>query len=232
MALPVPPERPVADTPVLIAQEQEMLGRCEVAIENLKVAFWAAGKALQVVRDGRLYRAEHGTFEEYVTERWGMSRGQADKLVRMWPVAQAMFESSGGDSNGLTRIRVKPLNQAVAWELVPVAERHDVPAATNVYRATAESSGEGRDVTAAVVRDVVREVVKETPKGEPVDPAKVTAAAEAAWSRAGQPRTPKPRKAPLATPALPWESPESLNKLLRREMSPENRQTLAKLLAD
>lgn len=226
LALPAPPERPVADTPVLIAQEQEVLGRCEVAIENLKVAFWAAGKGLQVVRDGRLYRADYATFEEYVTDRWGMSRGQADKLIRMWPVAQAMFESSASDSNGLTRIRVKPLNQAIAWELVPVAERHDAPGAASVYRAAAESGGEERQVTAAIVRDAVREIVRSTPKGAPVDPATAEAAVAAAWSRAGEPRQQKQR----GGVAMPWDSPERVHALLRAEMSLENRRTLAKLL--
>lgn len=230
LALPAPPERPVADTPVLIAQEQEVLGRCEVAIENLKVAFWAAGKGLQVVRDGRLYRADYATFEEYVTDRWGMSRGQADKLIRMWPIAQAMFESASDDSNGLTRIRVKPLNQAIAWELVPVAERHDIPGAANVYRAATESGGAGREVTAAIVRDAVREIVRGTPKGEPVDPEVAAAAAEAAWSRASEPRQQKRRAGIAGGVALPWGSPERLNTLLRAEMSPENRRTLAKLL--
>ena len=32
---------------------------------------------LGTIRDGRLYRADHATFEEYCRERWGFARGFA-----------------------------------------------------------------------------------------------------------------------------------------------------------
>ena len=51
-------------------REQADLATCEAALDNLRVAFWAAGKALQVIRDARLYRDTHATFEDYVEQRW------------------------------------------------------------------------------------------------------------------------------------------------------------------
>lgn len=42
LKLPAPPQKPIASSPVLITEEEDVFARCEVATENLKVAFWAA----------------------------------------------------------------------------------------------------------------------------------------------------------------------------------------------
>ncbi|WP_137982457.1 hypothetical protein [Streptomyces violaceusniger] len=240
LKLPAPPSTPVADTPVLITEEQDVFVRCEVAIENLKVAFWAAGKALEIIRGGRLYRADYTSFDDYVDQRWGMSRGQADKLIRMWRVAEALFESTPSDSNDPTRIRVKKLNQAVVWELVPVAEGYDVDVATTVYRTAVEADETA--VTADVLRGVVQGIRKALPKsGDAVDRGVLTKAVQTALktvatkkkAKQGKGTASKKASAPAdVPPALPWESPEALNRLLRKHMSVENRRTLGKLLTE
>src|ERR1700676_3052863 len=73
---PVPPAAPVisarsvpaphtsAEHGQLSVSEQADLATCEAALDNLRLAFAAAGKALQVIRDARLYRSTHDTFEE------------------------------------------------------------------------------------------------------------------------------------------------------------------------
>ncbi|MGV9779480.1 hypothetical protein, partial [Streptosporangium sp. NPDC003464] len=81
------------------------------------------GKALQVIRDGRLYRATHPTFEEYTIDRWEMSRTQADRLIRAWPLAER-----------LAPIGVKIINESQVRELIPLANRHGEEAATTVYQ--------------------------------------------------------------------------------------------------
>jgi hypothetical protein len=40
------------------------------------------GEALAEIRDSRLYRIEHGTFEDYCREKWGMSRTMAFDTMR------------------------------------------------------------------------------------------------------------------------------------------------------
>ena len=40
-----------------------------------------SGLALMEIRDGRLYRAEFGTFEEYCNQRWGWERAHAYRLI-------------------------------------------------------------------------------------------------------------------------------------------------------
>src|SRR6266536_3079623 len=58
---------PGTDTPTNLRARP--LAACEAALDNLRVAFWAAGKALQVIRDARLYRSTHATFEDYAEQR-------------------------------------------------------------------------------------------------------------------------------------------------------------------
>lgn len=234
LKLPAPPPHPIADTPVLIGEEQEVFVRCEAAIETLKWAFWAAGKALQIVRDGRLYRGTHQNFDEYLGDRWDMTRGQADKLIRTWPIAESLFDSQ---SNSLTPIGVKKLNQATVWELVPVADQHGIEAAGIVYRAAVEV--DGVPVTAAVIHAAVKAV----PKGETFDPKVTSAAVRKAVGKlatAARQSIPKRRSAgtaagpatgqPDIVDALPWDSPDALDRLLRERMTTEDRATLAKLL--
>jgi hypothetical protein len=125
----------------LSASEEADLVTCEAALDNLRVAFWAAGKALQVIRDARLYRNTHATFEDYVEQRWDMSRPQAYRLIDAWPLAESL--SPMGDK----------LNERQVRELLPLADRHGQDAAVTVYRAVAEA--DGIQVTAAVLHEVV-----------------------------------------------------------------------------
>jgi hypothetical protein len=121
--------------------ERADLATCEAALDNLRVAFWAAGKALQVIRDARLYRDTHATFEDYVELKWDMSRAQAYRLIDAWPLAESL--SPIGDK----------LNESQIRELLPLADRHGRDAAVTVYRTVAEA--DGSHVTAALLRRVV-----------------------------------------------------------------------------
>ncbi|WP_157570853.1 hypothetical protein [Microtetraspora malaysiensis] len=139
-AVPAPYE--TANIGELTVAERDDLAACESAIDTLRVAFWAAGKALQVIRDARLYRTTHPTFEAYVGERWEMTRTQADRLIRAWPLAER-----------LTPIGVKIINEAQIRELLPLADQHGQDAAVTVYRTVAEAGGVR--VTAALLKGVV-----------------------------------------------------------------------------
>ncbi|MFC9324620.1 hypothetical protein [Kitasatospora sp. NPDC057015] len=50
-----------------------------------------AGPALWEIHDRRLYRASHATWEEYLTERWSLSRSYAHRLLEMIPVQAALL---------------------------------------------------------------------------------------------------------------------------------------------
>ncbi|WP_018504901.1 hypothetical protein [Parafrankia discariae] len=140
-ALPDPYEA-IGDSPNLIDTERQDLALAEAAIDSLRVAFWVAGKALQLIRDARLYRGTHDTFEDYVTERWDMQTSQAYRLIQAWPLAERL--SPMGDK----------INERQVRGLLPIASRHGQDAAVAVYQTVAET--EGLRVTAAVLDEVVR----------------------------------------------------------------------------
>jgi N6-adenosine-specific RNA methylase IME4 len=65
----------------LTEYEQSELTRLEAIIETHLIAKQSAGEALLKIRDERLYRGTHATFEAYVRERWRIERRYALYLV-------------------------------------------------------------------------------------------------------------------------------------------------------
>lgn len=66
---------------VLTPGESSELSSCEEIIETGLKTFIEVGVALTTVRDKRLYRAQYGTFAQYVETRWGMKARQAQRLM-------------------------------------------------------------------------------------------------------------------------------------------------------
>lgn len=70
------------DSLVSLSKDEELtLSGCEQVIERGLKTFVEVGEALITIRDGRLYRATHGTFEAYCVERWGLPRNRAYQFV-------------------------------------------------------------------------------------------------------------------------------------------------------
>ncbi|GGK94200.1 hypothetical protein Ppa06_64500 [Planomonospora parontospora subsp. parontospora] len=141
-AITIPDPYTGGDEAALTERERADLVACEAAVDVLRVAFAQAGKALQVIRDARLYRESHPTFEAYVEDRWQMKTSQAYRLIQAWPLAEVL--SPIGD---------KIINESQVRELIPLAEHHGREAAVTVYRTVAET--DGVRVTAAVLKGVV-----------------------------------------------------------------------------
>ena len=68
--------------PPLPETELKRLEECEAVIrKTLQVVVFDAGAALLTIRNDRLYRATHATFEAYCRDRWSISRSYAWRLV-------------------------------------------------------------------------------------------------------------------------------------------------------
>lgn len=65
----------------LTEQEEDSLRRYEEAIGRGLRSFVEVGRALQAIRDGRLYRATHRSFGEYCRDRWQMGRAHANRYI-------------------------------------------------------------------------------------------------------------------------------------------------------
>ena len=65
----------------LTSQERSELSRCEGYIEQNLQTLFEVGRAFAQIRDAKLYRETHKTFEEYCIERWKISRPRAYQLI-------------------------------------------------------------------------------------------------------------------------------------------------------
>jgi hypothetical protein len=65
----------------LTTTEAARLDELEAVVERGQRTFIEVGEALRQIRDERLYRASHGTFELYIKDRWQMSRPSAYRLI-------------------------------------------------------------------------------------------------------------------------------------------------------
>lgn len=67
---------------ILSESEKNELSRLENIIETGKKSFVEVGEALVIVREQELYRAEHGTFEDYCVMRWKFTVRHAQRLMQ------------------------------------------------------------------------------------------------------------------------------------------------------
>jgi hypothetical protein len=65
----------------LTPAEQAQLDQDEATIESGLASFVEVGRSLADIRDKRLYRAKHGTFEKYVDVRWGIARRTYQQMI-------------------------------------------------------------------------------------------------------------------------------------------------------
>ena len=149
--IPAPVE--VQATGQLTADEVDSLGTCERAVENLGTATWLAGKALQTIRDGKLYRQTHRAFEDYITERWEIGERTAYQMIEEWPLAERLNQALG-----------KPATASHTRALLPVVARFGtdgLDAATGLYEELRERARtDGVRVTATLTGQVVKAVLK------------------------------------------------------------------------
>lgn len=122
--------------------ERQDLVRCEAIIERGLATFIEVGGALLHIRDHRLYRETHRTFEDYCWQRWNLKRPRAYELMEAAEVAGGMSEISDipvtreSHAAELASLRDEPEAMAEAW-----SDAHDAT---------------GGQPTAADVRDAVR----------------------------------------------------------------------------
>jgi len=145
------------DVVVLTQTEATDLDDCEAVIRRGLKTFIEVGTALQKIRDGRLYRTQWSTFEEYLQQRWDMRRETADRTIRSAEVAALV-----GNPNGLVKV-----NEAQARELAPLLDQPET--LDRVWSETVERTG-GKP-TAAVIR-LVRNEVTPPPAVPPPAPRK------------------------------------------------------------
>ncbi|MCC2695384.1 hypothetical protein [Nodularia sp. LEGE 04288] len=124
-------------------------------------AFYEAGKALAQLRDRRLYRSTHKTFEDYCRDRFGHSRQKSNYLI----AAADVFDNltTIGCQNSL----VEDLTTN-GLQILPTSERQVRPLTKlepqqqqEIWQAAVQEAG-GKAPSGRVVKDVVERIMERT----------------------------------------------------------------------
>lgn len=128
--------------PPLTTPEQDRLVELEGVVDRGLGTFVEVGLALKEIRDNKLYRTKHATFENYCQQRWRLSRIHGHRLIEAAGVARDLLPIG---NNLLTC-------EAQARELVPLSPEER-------RRVWIEVSAPGQPApTAERIKNVIREL--------------------------------------------------------------------------
>jgi hypothetical protein len=127
----------------LTKPERIQLEELETVIRNGQQTFVEVGNALIEIRDNKLYRSKHSTFEAYCADRWGFARRTAYQYIGAAEVVENVRNCA---QRPATESQARPLTK------LPAAEQ---PAAWQA--ATDKAQSEGRTVRARDVEEAVEE---------------------------------------------------------------------------
>jgi hypothetical protein len=128
----------------LTTLERTELSELEGRVESGLKSFYETGTALRVIRDARLYRETHPTFEVYCEERWGFTDSRAKQLIRASQVALNVLPAGPGAGGTI----VPPMNEAQARVLAPLSVKRQ----REVYETSVKTAPvrDGRPVLTAI----------------------------------------------------------------------------------
>jgi hypothetical protein len=133
-----------SNLPAVLSQtERKELADCEAIIAKGWDTFVEVGRALTRIRDSKLYRERHATFEAYCRVRWHYAKSQAYRLIGAAQVVACL--SPIGDIP-------KPSHEAQVRPLIGLKPEQAVAA----WKKAVEKAA-GRGVTARLVKRVVEE---------------------------------------------------------------------------
>ncbi|BDI20578.1 hypothetical protein ANSO36C_63800 (plasmid) [Nostoc cf. commune SO-36] len=166
------PENPATATITVTAAEVEELSETEerdrLHLERrVEKAFFEAGKALAELRDRRLYRSTHSTFEEYCKDRFGFERrhpyrlieaaGVVDNLIKMCPNwTQNQIEDDPATVYSDQR-QILPTSEGQVRPMTKLKPEEQ----QEVWQRAVEVAG-GKVPTGRIVKDVVQRIMERT----------------------------------------------------------------------
>lgn len=133
----------------LTTNEKTSLTQLEKLINANMKSFFEIGLALQKIREEKLYRETHGTFEGYCRDRWEFNRAHAYRLIDSAQVVENV-------SHGIQ----KPTNERQAR---PLARLSSPELQRKAWKKAIETAPEGK-VTARYVSKVVSKTLGEEVK--------------------------------------------------------------------
>ncbi len=132
--------------------------------KTIQQAFQIAGRSLKVLRDEKLYRETHKTFESYVKERFDFSRAAAYYLINASKVVDNLKCQQIVDKNNSTNILPTKESQCRPLTKLPPEQQREV------WRAAVKQA-KGRVPSAKIIKEIInqsisRPTVKENPTNQ------------------------------------------------------------------
>lgn len=104
----------------LTISEQEQLSRLEETVAQGLKTFVDVGVALMVIRDSKLYRQDHETFEDYCRVRWSMGKSRVYQMIDAAMVVDNLQKSTIGGQIPDSERQARPLAQLEPEQQVEV----------------------------------------------------------------------------------------------------------------
>ncbi|GCA81873.1 hypothetical protein [Microcystis aeruginosa] len=149
-------------------------------------AFYEAGTALKELRDRRLYRSTHKTFEEYCRDRFGYSRRKMDYLISGSEVFENLQTRTIGSQSDTDETRTigsqsdtdetrtigsqsdRDETRTIGSQILPISERQVRPLTQlepdqqrEVWQQAVEAAG-GKVPSGRIVKDIVQRIRERT----------------------------------------------------------------------
>lgn len=133
----------------LTEAEAAELRRLEIKVER---AFYEAGVALREIRDKRLYRSTHRTFEQYCQDRFGFHRRHSYQLIDAATVVENLCANSAQKNLDDSSAQILPTHE---YQIRPLTKLEPVEQVVAWQQAVEETGGKiptGRTVKGIVER--------------------------------------------------------------------------------
>lgn len=135
--------------------ESKRLIELEKTIASGVGAFVEVGEALAEIRDSRLYRIDHSSFDDYLEVKWGISRSKASRLI------------SAAETVRLLPIGNSPASESVVRPLSALPVEQRAPAFAEAVKKSPNGKPTAKTIRAVVDKVIPRETTPEPKASEP-----------------------------------------------------------------
>ena len=143
----------------LTTAEKDSLKKLETTVETQSKEFFKSflsiGKALQTIKDGKLYREQNKTFAGYCERRFGFSRFQGINLANAYTVHENLLTIV---NNKEEKLLLTKESQYREFARLKTAEKQQ-----EAYKKIEKTCAEGT-VTAKNIREVIKEFIGDSGK--------------------------------------------------------------------
>lgn len=119
--------------PISLPESRDLI-RLECVVEKGRKTFVEVGEALAEIRDRRLYRTEHPTFDAYLDKKWNLSRSRACRIIQAAETVKVLPTGNKPQSERQARplAALPPAQRVEVWEKAVAASPNGQPTAKDV----------------------------------------------------------------------------------------------------